>query len=188
MHRYLRMRKTIMGLDELHLYDVYAPLVPDAKKVIPYDQARESVLAALGILGSDYRDVVDQGFRSRWIDVYENVGKSSGAYSSGSYGTQPFILMNFQDDLDGVYTLAHELGHSMHTYYTCASQPPVYADYSLFVAEVASITNEALLTHYLLGQEMDVDTRKSAHQQRAGEVPRNALPANHVRPLRAGNA
>jgi len=143
------------------MYDVYAHLVPSAKKVIPYSEAREHVLAAVGPLGSDYREAVDEGLRSRWVDVYETAGKASGAYSSGSYGTQPFILMNYQDNLDGVYTLAHELGHSMHSFYTRAAQPPVYADYSLFVAEVASITNEALLTNHLLRQDIDIDTRKA---------------------------
>ena len=161
MQSYLRLRKRVMGLDELHMYDVYAHLVPSAKKVIPYQQAKDDVLAAVGALGSDYRDAVRTGLSSRWVDVYETPGKASGAYSSGSYGTQPFILMNYQDNLDGVYTLAHELGHSMHSFYTRSSQPPVYADYSLFVAEVASITNEALLTAHLLGQDMDVDTRKA---------------------------
>jgi oligoendopeptidase F len=161
MQRYLGIRKRVLGLDELHMYDVYAHLVPSAKKVIPYEEAREQVLAAVGPLGSDYREAVHTGLSSRWVDVYETPGKASGAYSSGSYGTQPFILMNYQDNLDGVYTLAHELGHSMHSYYTRAAQPPVYADYSLFVAEVASITNEALLTQHLLRQEMDVDTRKA---------------------------
>jgi len=161
MQRYLRLRKRVMGLDELHMYDVYAHLVPAAHKVIPYDEAREQVLTAVGALGDDYREAVRTGLDSRWVDVYETPGKSSGAYSSGSYGTQPFILMNFQDNLDGVYTLAHELGHSMHSFYTRQHQPPVYADYSLFVAEVASITNEALLTNHLLGQDMDVDTRKA---------------------------
>jgi oligoendopeptidase F len=129
--------------------------------VIPYSEAEEQVLAAVGALGGDYREAVSNGFASRWVDVYETPGKASGAYSSGSYGTQPFILMNYQDNLDGVYTLAHELGHSMHSWYTRETQPPVYADYSLFVAEVASITNEALLTNHLLRQEMDIDTRKA---------------------------
>ncbi|MBV9120282.1 MAG: oligoendopeptidase F family protein, partial [Chloroflexi bacterium] len=161
MQRYLRLRKRILGLDELHMYDVYADLVPAAKKVIPYGEAREHVLAAVGSLGSDYRDAVHDGLSSRWVDVYETPGKASGAYSSGAYGTQPFILMNYQDNLDGVYTLAHELGHSMHSFYTRATQPAVYADYSLFVAEVASITNEALLTRHLLDQEQDRATRKS---------------------------
>jgi oligoendopeptidase F len=161
MQRYLRIRKRVLGLDELHMYDVYAHLVPSAKKVIPYGEAREHVLAAVGPLGSDYREAVDEGLRSRWVDVYETAGKASGAYSAGSYGTQPFILMNYQDNLDGVYTLAHELGHSMHSFYARATQPPVYADYSLFVAEVASITNEALLTNHLLRQEIDIETRKA---------------------------
>ncbi|MFI5269886.1 MAG: M3 family oligoendopeptidase, partial [Chloroflexota bacterium] len=150
MQRYLHIRKRVLGLDELHMYDVYAHLVPSAKQVIPYELARDHVLAAVGALGSDYREAVHTGLASRWVDVYETPGKASGAYSSGSYGTQPFILMNYQDNLDGVYTLAHELGHSMHSYYTRATQPPAYADYSLFVAEVASITNEALLTQHLL--------------------------------------
>jgi len=161
MQRYLRLRKRMLGLDELHMYDVYAHLVPSAKKVIPYGEAKDHILAAVGALGNDYRQAVDTGLRSRWVDVYETTGKSSGAYSSGSYATQPFILMNYQDNLDGVYTLAHELGHSMHSYYTRAAQPPVYADYSLFVAEVASITNEGLLTQHLLRQDMDLDTRKA---------------------------
>ncbi|HLG73874.1 MAG TPA: oligoendopeptidase F, partial [Chloroflexota bacterium] len=161
MQRYLRIRKRVLGLDELHMYDVYAHLVPSAKKVIPYGEAKEHVLAAVGALGSDYRETVNKGLASRWVDVYETAGKASGAYSSGSYGTQPFILMNYQDNLDSVYTLAHELGHSMHSWYTRETQPPVYSDYSLFVAEVASITNEALLTNHMLQQPMDVDTRKA---------------------------
>lgn len=161
MQRYLRLRKRVLELDDLHMYDVYADLIPSAKKEIPFLQARQDVLAAVGVLGDDYSQAVDRGFNSRWVDVYETPGKASGAYSSGSYGTHPFILMNFQDNLDGVYTLAHELGHSMHSYYTRETQPPVYSDYSLFVAEVASITNEALLTNYLLRQDMDVDTRKA---------------------------
>jgi len=161
MQRYLRLRRRILGVDELHMYDVYADLIPSAKKVIPYAEAREQVLAAVGALGGDYRQAVDHGFQSRWVDVYETPGKASGAYSSGAYGTNPFILMNFQDNLDGVYTLAHELGHSMHSYYTRDAQPPVYSEYSLFVAEVASITNEALLTHHLLQQDIDTDTRKA---------------------------
>jgi len=161
MQRYLRLRKQVLELNELHMYDVYADLIPQAKKEIPFPQARQDVLAAVGVLGDDYRQAVQRGFNSRWVDVYETPGKASGAYSSGSYGTHPFILMNFQDNLDGVYTLAHELGHSMHSYCTRETQPPVYSDYSLFVAEVASITNEALLTNYLLQQDMDLDTRKA---------------------------
>ena len=161
MQRYLRIRKRVLGLDDLHMYDVYAHLVPSAKRVISYSEAKDHVLSAVGALGSDYREAVHHSLSSRWVDVYETPGKASGAYSSGSYGTQPFILMNYQDNLDSVYTLAHELGHSMHSYYTRATQPPVYSDYSLFVAEVASITNEALLTQHLLRQEMDADTRKA---------------------------
>ncbi|HUZ78041.1 MAG TPA: oligoendopeptidase F [Chloroflexota bacterium] len=161
LHRYLRLRKRTMALPELHLWDVYAPLVPEAKRRVPFEQAREDVQRALAPLGDEYCRVLAGGFASRWIDVYETPGKSSGAYSSGSYGTQPFILMNFQDDLDGAYTLAHELGHSMHSWFTHHTQPPAYADYSLFVAEVASTTNEALLTHHLLAREQDVEMRRS---------------------------
>ncbi|MBV8085039.1 MAG: oligoendopeptidase F [Chloroflexi bacterium] len=161
MQRYLRLRTRVLELDDLHMYDVYADLIPSAKKDIPFQQARQDVLAAVRVLGDDYQHDVAHGFDSRWVDVYETPGKASGAYSSGSYGTHPFILMNFQDNLDGVYTLAHELGHSMHSFYTRATQPPVYSDYSLFVAEVASITNEALLTNYLLQQDIDLDTRKA---------------------------
>src|SRR5206468_9518207 len=111
------------------------------------------------ILGEDYVAEVEKGIKSRWIDVYENVGKTSGAYSSGSYTSQPFILLNYTDNLDNMYTLAHELGHSLHTLYTNRTQPFVYSHYSIFVAEVASTTNEALLTHYLLSQTTDKDVR-----------------------------
>ncbi len=159
LHRYMSLRKKLLGVDELHMYDIYTPLIPQAKKKIPYPDAVNIVLEGLSLLGEDYVQEVEKGIRSRWIDVYENVGKTSGAYSSGSYTTQPFILLNYQDTLDDVYTLAHELGHSLHTLFTNRTQPFVYANYSLFVAEVASITNEALLTNYLLKRTTDKEVR-----------------------------
>lgn len=159
LHRYVRLRKRLLGLNDLQMYDLYTPLIPNARKKIPYQESVETVLKALQILGDDYVAEVDKGIRSRWIDVYENVGKTSGAYSSGSYTSQPFILLNYQDNLDNMFTLAHELGHSLHSLYTNRTQPFVYANYSIFVAEVASITNEALLTHYLMDRTTDQEIR-----------------------------
>jgi oligoendopeptidase F len=159
LHRYIKLRKKLLGLSDLQMYDLYTPLIPQAKKKIPYRESVETVLQALRILGDDYVAEVEKGINSRWIDVYENVGKTSGAYSSGSYTSQPFILMNYQDNLDNMFTLAHELGHSLHSLYTNRTQPFVYSNYSLFVAEVASTTNEALLTHYLLDRTTDKEVR-----------------------------
>ncbi|WP_010529942.1 oligoendopeptidase F [Lentibacillus jeotgali] len=150
LHRYMRLRKKVLGLDELHMYDIYTPLVKDADMDIPYEEAQQYVLKGLEPLGDDYVSVLKKGFESRWIDVDENKGKRSGAYSSGAYGTHPYILLNWQDKLDDLFTLAHELGHSLHSYYTHKSQPFRYGNYSIFVAEVASTTNEALLNDYLL--------------------------------------
>lgn len=151
MHRYMRLRKRMLGLDELRMYDVYAPLVPNVEYKYSYDQAREMVISGLAPLGEQYIGSMRQGlYNRRWVDVYENEGKRSGAFSWGSYTTQPFILMNYQDNLDNVYTLAHELGHSMHSFYTRRTQPYVYGNYTIFVAEVASTLNEALLTDHLL--------------------------------------
>jgi oligoendopeptidase F len=149
--RYLRLRRKFLGLDELHMYDLYVPLVPGATIEIDYDEARETVEKALAPLGSEYIDTMHAGLHEhRWVDIYENEGKRGGAYSSGSYTTQPFILMNYQNNLNNMYTLAHELGHSMHSHLTRASQPYVYGQYTIFVAEVASTLNEALLTRHLL--------------------------------------
>lgn len=150
LHRYMQLRKKVLGMDELHMYDIYTPLVQDADMDIPYEQAQQYVLQGLEPLGDDYVSVLKKGFESRWIDVDENKGKRSGAYSSGAYGTHPYILLNWQDKLDDLFTLAHELGHSLHSYYTHKSQPFRYGNYSIFVAEVASTTNEALLNDYLL--------------------------------------
>jgi oligoendopeptidase F len=156
LHRYMRLRKRMLGLDELHMYDIYAPLIGDAKFEYSYDQARELMEQGLAPLGRDYVANMMRGLREqRWVDVYENEGKQSGAFSWGSYTTQPFIMMNFQDDLNSVYTLAHELGHSMHSFHTRRMQPYVYGHYTIFVAEVASTLNEALLTNYLLKHNDD---------------------------------
>ena len=150
LHRYVKLRKKLLGVDELHMYDLYTPLVKDVKMEIPYDQAKEYVLKGLEPLGEDYINVLKEGFENRWVDVHENRGKRSGAYSSGTYGTNPYILMNWQDNVNNLFTLAHEFGHSVHSYYTRKNQPYPYGNYSIFVAEVASTTNEALLNDYLL--------------------------------------
>jgi oligoendopeptidase F len=155
LHRYLRIRKRALGLDELHMYDLYVPLAKEVEYKVSYTQAQERVAEALAPLGLDYVEPLRQGFRSRWIDALESEGKRPGAYSWGSYGTQPFVLLNFQEGMDSMFTLAHEMGHSMHSYFTWRTQPFPYASYTLFVAEVASTLNEALLTHYLLQNTTD---------------------------------
>jgi oligoendopeptidase F len=151
LHRYMKLRKRMLQLDELHMYDIYTPLIPDVEFKYSYDEAREMMVRGLSPLGSSYIDTMRGGlYENRWVDVYENQGKRSGAFSWGAYTTQPFILMNYQDNLNNVYTLAHELGHSMHSYYTRRTQPFVYGNYTIFVAEVASTLNEQLLTDHLL--------------------------------------
>lgn len=155
LHRYYKLRKDVLGLDKLAMYDLYTPMVESVHLEYTYEQAQNLIIKALAPLGEAYQQLLEKAFAERWIDVYENVGKRSGAYSSGTYGTTPYILMNWQNNLDNVYTLAHELGHSMHSYYTRSTQPYVYGDYSIFVAEIASTTNENLLTDYLLKTEKD---------------------------------
>lgn len=155
LHRYLRLRKKLLGLDELHMYDLYVPMVAEVEYKVAFEQAKETVAKALAPLGSDYVEDMVRGFNSRWIDVVENEGKRGGAYSGGTYGTNPFVLLNYQENLDSMFTLAHEFGHSMHSYYTRRTQPFPYGHYTIFVAEVASTLNEALLTHYLLQETKD---------------------------------
>ena len=155
MYRYVALRKKILGLDELHYYDVYAPLVGEQKESYTYEQAQQMVLDAVAPLGEDYQALVKKAYAERWIDVYPNKGKSGGAYSSGTYDSNPYILMNFTGTLDSVSTLAHEMGHSMHTWHSNHAQPPQYADYTLFVAEVASTVNENLMIEQLLKKEQD---------------------------------
>lgn len=150
LHRYINLRKKVLGVDELHMYDLYTPLVKDVKMEIPYEEAKEIILKGLAPLGEDYLNVLREGFDNRWVDIHENKGKRSGAYSSGTYGTNPYILMNWQDNVNNLFTLVHEFGHSVHSYYTRKTQPYPYGDYSIFVAEVASTCNEALLNDYLL--------------------------------------
>lgn len=150
LHRYVKLRKKVLKLDKIHIYDLYTPLVKDVKMEIPYEEAKELILKGLAPLGEDYQNVLKEGFTNRWVDIHENKGKRSGAYSSGAYGTNPYILMNWQDNVNNLFTLAHEFGHSVHSYYTRKEQPYAYGNYSIFVAEVASTCNEALLNDYLL--------------------------------------
>lgn len=150
LHRYVALRKRALGVDELHMYDLYTPLIKDVEMKISYEEAKQLMVDGLAPLGEEYVQIVKNGLDSRWVDVRETRGKRSGAYSSGAYDTQPFILMNWQDNVNNLFTLAHEFGHSVHSHYTRASQPYPYGDYSIFVAEVASTTNEALLNTHLL--------------------------------------
>ncbi|KEF38354.1 oligopeptidase F [Schinkia azotoformans MEV2011] len=155
LHRYVALRKKVLGVDELHMYDLYTPLVKDVKMEIPYNEAKDIVLKGLAPMGEEYQGILQEAFDNRWIDIHENQGKRSGAYSSGTYGTNPYILLNWQDNVNNVFTLAHELGHSVHSYYTRKSQPYPYANYSIFVAEVASTCNESLLNDFMLKNEDD---------------------------------
>lgn len=150
MHRYVTLRKKALGVEELHMYDLYAPMVDEVTMKIPFEEAKEIVKKGLAPLGEEYIQLLSEGMDGGWIDVYENQGKRSGAYSWGAYGCHPFVLMNYQDNLNNVFTLAHEMGHSMHSYYSDQNQPYLYAGYRIFVAEVASTCNEALLMEYLL--------------------------------------
>jgi len=150
MYRYVNLRKKILGLDELHMYDLYVPLVRDYDKSVTYDEAKQIVIEGLAPMGDEYISKLKEGFNSGWIDVYENRGKTGGAYSWGTYGTHPYVLLNFQGKLNDVFTIAHEMGHAMHTYYSFKNQPYVYSNYTIFVAEVASTCNEAILINYLL--------------------------------------
>jgi len=150
MHRYVAIRKKLLGLTELHMYDLYTPIVKETKIKVTYDKAKQQVLEGLAPLGEEYGALLQKAYTSRWIDVYENEGKTSGAYSWGSYGTSPYILLNYQDNVNDMFTLAHELGHSLHSYYSHENQPYVYSSYKIFVAEVASTLNEALLMDHLL--------------------------------------
>ncbi len=159
LNRYMKLRKRILQLDELHMYDLYVPIVKETADEISYQDAYDTVVAALGPLGENYTSILRQAFKGRWIDVYETPGKRGGAYSGGGYKTHPFILLNFQNKRDSMYTLAHELGHSMHSYFSRSHQPFQYGDYTIFVAEVASTLNEGLLTEYLLRNTDDPAVR-----------------------------
>ncbi len=151
LHRWAELKKRVLGLDDFHAYDTYVTLFPSVKKEYTYDQSKEILLEALKPLGEDYIKNLKTAFENRWIDVYETKGKRSGAYSSGTtFGVHPYVLLNWNDQLNDVFTFAHEMGHNMHSFYTGQNQPYPYADYSIFVAEVASTTNEALLLDYLI--------------------------------------
>jgi len=160
LHRHVDLKRQALDVDEVQMWDLYMPIVDSESPEIPYEEAKEHVVEAVAPLGEDYQNRVAEGLESRWVDVYENRGKRSGAYSGGTYDTQPFILMNYQDDISSMFTLAHELGHSLHSQYTSEKQPYVYSDYEIFVAEVASTVNEALLVNHLLDTVEDDHFRK----------------------------
>ncbi|WP_282457703.1 oligoendopeptidase F [Ligilactobacillus aviarius] len=159
LHRYVKLRGEVLNLDKVHMYDLYTPIVKESNLSFTYPEAQAKALEALQAYGDDYLQHVQEAFDNRWIDVVENKGKRTGAYSSGGYDTDPYILLNWQDGLEDLYTLVHEMGHSMHSYYTTHTQPYVYGDYPIFVAEIASTTNENLLTDYLLKTEKDPQVR-----------------------------
>ena len=158
MHRYIRLRKKLLGVDKLHFYDIYTPLVPGVDQHIPFEQARQTVYDALAPMGEEYRKILKEGFENRWIDVYQNEGKRSGAYSAGA-AVHPYVLLNYTGTLDSQFTLAHEMGHALHSYLSNKTQNPIDAGYVIFVAEVASTCNEALLMEYLLERTTDKKQR-----------------------------
>jgi len=155
IYDYMKLRKRLLELDELHMYDIYTPVVKEYRMEVPYEEAKQMVLKGLQPLGEEYLSILQKGMNDRWIDVYENEGKTSGAYSWGTYDTHPYVLMNYDNKLDDVFTLAHEMGHSLHSYYSNQAQPHIYSQYTIFVAEVASTVNESLLIDYLLKETGD---------------------------------
>ncbi len=178
MHRYVRLRKKLLGVEELRFYDVYTQLVSGVDKKIPFDEAKQTVYEALAPLGEDYRRILKEGFDNRWIDVYENEGKRPGAYSAGT-DVHPFVLLNYTGTLDSQFTLAHEMGHAIHSYLSNRTQNPIDAEYAIFVAEVASTCNEALLMEYLLSKTTDKMERayliNHFHEQFKGTIYRQTM-------------
>ena len=160
MYRYMQIRKQVMAVDELHMYDVYVPLTKSFEKKYTFEEAKALVKDALSVMGEEYVSLLQEGFDNGWIDVCENEGKRSGAYSWGSYDSHPYVLLNYHGSLSDVFTLAHEMGHAIHSYYSHKNQPYVYAGYHIFVAEVASICNEMLLVQYLIGKAKDAEEKK----------------------------
>ena len=158
MYKYMKLRKKLLGLDELHMYDLYTSMVPDADVKITFEEAKKNVMEAVAVLGKDYQAILKEGFDNRWIDVYENKGKRSGAYSAG-HKVHPFVLLNHKDTLNSEFTLAHEMGHAIHSWLSNKNQPAPDAEYVIFVAEVASTCNEALLMQYLLKNTEDKKVR-----------------------------
>ncbi|MGE5557856.1 MAG: oligoendopeptidase F [Bacillota bacterium] len=150
MYRYIRLRRKMLQLPDLHMYDLYVPLIAEYEQEVPYEEAAEIVKNGLQPLGQEYRGILARGFAEGWIDVFENIGKTSGAYSWGSYDTHPYVLLNYRPNLHNVFTIAHEMGHALHSYYSNKNQPYIYAGYRIFVAEVASTVNEVLLIDYLI--------------------------------------
>lgn len=161
MHRYMKLRKKLLGVEELHMYDLYTPMVEQEESEITYPMAQKEIAEALQVLGDDYVSVLEEGFKNRWIDKYENEGKRGGAYSAGNYTSHPFVLMNYQYNLDSEFTLAHEMGHALHSYYSAKNNNIFDSEYKIFVAEVASTCNEALLMDYLL--KKTTDKKKKAY-------------------------
>ncbi len=155
MHKYVNLRKKLLGVDELHMYDLYVPMVKDVEMNISFEQAKEKVLEGLAPMGEEYLSLLKKGFNEGWIDVCENQRKRSGAYSWGTYGVHPYVLLNHQDNLDSTFTLAHEMGHAIHSYYSDTNQPYIYASYKIFVAEVASTVNESLLMQHMINTAKD---------------------------------
>lgn len=155
MYKYMEIRKRALGVEKHHMYDIYTPIVSDVNTKFTYEEAQDMIIDALSPLGENYIEILKKGFNSRWVDVYENVGKRSGGYSSGTYDSKPFILLNYKDTLDSVFTTAHEMGHSIHSYLSIKKQPYIYSSYSIFVAEVASTVNEVLLINYLINKSKD---------------------------------
>ena len=160
MYRYMKLRKKLLGVEELHMYDLYVPVIEQDHSEIPFEQAKKTVLEGLAPMGEEYLHLLREGFDHGWIDVYENQGKRTGAYSWGAYGTHPYVLLNYQGTLHDVFTLAHEMGHALHSWYSDEHQPYIYAGYRIFVAEVASTCNEALLIHYLMEQSKKAGDQK----------------------------
>ena len=161
MYKYVALRKKALGVDELHMYDVYTPIAAGDSKKITFEEAKKTVLEGLSVLGEDYIDLLKQGFDNRWIDVYENEGKRSGAYSSGNSYPHPYVLLNHKENIDSMFTLAHEMGHALHSWHSCRYQPVNTAEYVIFVAEVASTCNEVLLMRHLLKKTTDKAERAS---------------------------
>ena len=159
MYRYVALRKKLLGVDELHMWDVYTPIVGGTARKIDFEEAKATVLEALAVLGEDYTDLLKEAFAERWLDVYENEGKRGGAYSTGGSRPHPYVLLNHKDTLDSMFTLAHEMGHALHSWHSCKYQPVNTSDYVIFVAEVASTCNEVLLMRHLLGRTSDKNER-----------------------------
>lgn len=161
MHKYMELKRKVLDVDKLHMYDIYVPIIDAYDKKFSFEEGEELVKESVKVLGEDYHSVAKEGFKNRWMDKYENTGKRSGAYSGGAYDTMPYILLNYHGTLDNVFTVTHELGHSIHSYYTRENQPFIYGNYSIFLAEIASTTNEALLLQYMLSKAQTDDEKKA---------------------------